>query len=52
MAAVTNKIGSSSAGYGATNVVTSTGGGGSHTHTGTAIDLDVAYVDVIIASKD
>ena len=52
IAAVTNKIGSSSAGYGATNVVTSTGGGGSHTHTGTAIDLDVAYVDVIIASKD
>ena len=28
------------------------GGGGSHTHTGTAIDLDVLYVDVIIASKD
>jgi len=50
--AVTNKIGSSGAGYGATNTVTSTGSGGSHTHTGTAIDLDVAYVDVIIASKD
>lgn len=32
----------------------STGGGGSHTHTftGTAIDLSVAYVDVILASKD
>ena len=28
------------------------GGGGSHTHAGTAIDLDVAYVDVIIAEKD
>jgi len=37
----------------------STGGGSSHTHsgstatfTGTAIDLDVSYVDVIIAAKD
>lgn len=32
----------------------STGGGGSHTHTftGTSINLAVAYVDVIIATKD
>lgn len=32
----------------------STGGGNSHTHTftGTAIDLAVAYVDVIVATKD
>jgi microcystin-dependent protein len=36
---------------------TSTGGGGSHSHsaaafTGTAINLAVAYVDVIVATKD
>jgi len=34
----------------------STGGGGSHTHTNTAassaLNLDVSYVDVIIATKD
>jgi hypothetical protein len=35
-------------------VTTDTGGGSSHDHTftGTSIDLDVQYVDLIIASKD
>ena len=38
-------------------VTGSSGGGGSHTHsaaafTGTAINLAVAYVDVIVATKD
>jgi hypothetical protein len=37
-----------------TFTTSSIGGGGSHTHsfTGTAIDLSVAYVDVILAAKD
>jgi hypothetical protein len=36
------------------DVTSSTGGGGAHSHTftGTAIDLEVQYVDVIIATKD
>lgn len=37
-----------------TTYTTSTGGGGSHNHsfTGTAINLEVQYVDVIVATKD
>jgi hypothetical protein len=45
-----NNIGNSTASLTAENVslsTTSTGGGGSHTHS-----MDVAYVDVIIATKD
>lgn len=46
---VTTPAGSNSAAY-----ANYTGGGGSHTHSfaGTAINLDVQYVDTIIATKD
>ena len=54
-----NRVANSTQGGPGTTTTSSTGGGGSHTHavgnlafTGTAIDLDVKFVDVILASKD
>jgi hypothetical protein len=52
-----NAGGGNRSGEATTGTTSSTGGGGSHTHTGstftgTAINMDVKFYDVIIASKD